>query len=81
MNGGQIVVKIGTASSIMEVRPRLHSAVLIKMFTTIQTSYFTLPPEIFSKKYAVAPARPIAVVRQAKPTMMPRISVPVEPSR
>ena len=81
INGGQIVVKIGTAKLIIDVRPRLHNEALIKMFITIQVWYFTLPLEIFSKKYAVAPARPIAVVRQAKPTIIPKMSVPVLPSK
>ena len=36
INGGQIVVKIGTAKLIIDVRPRLHNEALIKMFITIQ---------------------------------------------
>ena len=77
MNGGQIVVKIGTATFIIVVKPKLQREILINVLITTHTGYLIFLFVKSSKKQAVEPIRPTAVVKQAKPTIIPKIIIPV----
>ena len=81
MNDGQTTDRIGAANATMAFKPRLQMAKDTRTVTMTPVRYEILPCVVRSKYDADAPVRPMAVVRHASPTMMPRMITPVLPSR